>query len=119
MAARLGLGIEAVLHSGKLRARQTAEVLAERLQPSPSVAELAGLLPNDDPQDVLGALARQPRSCLLVGHLPHLDRLASLLLIGDPARRVIGFRMGGLVSLVRDDAGWQVRWILTPEIVPE
>jgi phosphohistidine phosphatase len=119
LAARLGVRIETILHSGKLRARQTAEVMAERLQPSPRLAELEGLAPNDDPQRVADGLESQGRSCLLVGHLPQLGRLASLLLVGDASRSLIAFRMGGLVSLVHDDTGWHVRWILTREIVPE
>jgi len=58
--------------------------------------------------------AREP--LMLVGHLPHLSRLASSLLVGDPAREIIRFRMGGIVCLVKGETGWLLAWILTPEL---
>jgi phosphohistidine phosphatase len=42
---------------------------------------------------------------MLVGHLPHLARLAGLLLAGDPDRPVIAFGQGGLVGLERGPVG--------------
>lgn len=115
--ARAGLEVGAIAHSGKLRAHQTAEILAAHLQPSRGVRQLAGLAPMDDP-----AIARQVAEQaggpeMLVGHLPHLSRLASLLLVGDPAREMIAFRMGGIVCLARDEEQWRLRWILVPELV--
>lgn len=118
-AARLGLGVGLIPHSGKLRARQTAEILAEVLHPGGGLAEMAGLAPNDDPTVVARAVEAAPEPWLLVGHLPHLSRLLSLLVVGDPARPVVAFRMGALVSLARDDESWRLRFILTPELARE
>ena len=61
-------------------------------------------------------LFRSP--ALLVGHLPHLSRLASLLLVGDATREIVAFRMGGIVCLENDAGRWRIKWILTPETVP-
>jgi len=116
LASRLRLGIVAVAHSGKTRARETAEIVVAALQPAPALRELAGLGPNDDPAAVARAVEPAGETWLLVGHLPHLCRLASLLLVGDPDRTVIAFRMGGLVALAREGTRWHLRWILTPEI---
>lgn len=117
--ARLGLEGLAIRHSGKLRARQTAEILAQRLPGSRDLAALAGLSPQDDPAPLAAVLEREERPLLLVGHLPHLSRLASLLLLGDPARGVVAFRPAGVVHLTRETEGWRLRWILTPELLPE
>jgi phosphohistidine phosphatase len=57
--------------------------------------------------------AREP--LMLVGHLPHLRRLASLLLVGDPEREIIRFRNGAVVCLVTMEGRWLVQWVLTPE----
>lgn len=116
-AARLGLSVPLIRHSGKLRARQTAEILARHLAPGRGTEERAGLHPNDDPALVARDLERGGEPCLLVGHLPHLARLASLLLLGEPDRPIIAFRMGGLVHLRRGPEGWRLVWILTPETV--
>ncbi|MBI3989381.1 MAG: hypothetical protein HY347_07165 [candidate division NC10 bacterium] len=42
---------------------------------------------------------------MLVGHLPHLSRLTSALLVGDPEREVIRFRMGAIVCLSKTAGG--------------
>jgi phosphohistidine phosphatase len=118
-AARLGLGITLIQHSGKLRARQTAEVLAAALHPSLGVRECAGLAPNDDPSLVAQMVAEAREPWLLVGHLPHLSRLLSLLVVGDPDRGLLAFRMSGLVGLGRESGGWRLRFVLTPELVPQ
>jgi phosphohistidine phosphatase len=54
---------------------------------------------------------------LLVGHLPFLGRLASLLLVSDPERQVLGFQPGTLACLERDPAGqWMLAWMIRPEL---
>ena len=56
-------------------------------------------------------------SCLWA-HLPHLGKLAALLLCGDKERNVINFQMGGLVRLKRMAAGqWAVDWMVLPETI--
>jgi phosphohistidine phosphatase len=116
-AARLDLGIAQVIHSGKLRARQTAEIVATCLEPAPALGEMSGLGPNDDPRIAAEAVAMPSGHRLLVGHLPHLSRLASLLILGDGDRGVVAFRMAGLVCLAHGEDGWRLAWALTPELV--
>lgn len=116
-AGRIGLGIEQVVHSGKLRARQTAEIVVACLEPAPAFTEMSGLGPNDDPRIAAEAVGASPEPRLLVGHLPHLSRLASLLILGDAGKGIVAFRMGGLVCLAKSDDGWRVAWALTPEVV--
>jgi phosphohistidine phosphatase len=116
-AARLDLGIVQVVHSGKLRAQQTAEIVATCLEPRPALVEMRGLGPNDDPRIAAEAVAAPSGPRLVVGHLPHLGRLASLLILGESERGVIAFRMAGLVCLAHADNGWRVAWALVPEIV--
>lgn len=115
-AARLGLGVATIAHSGKLRAKQTAEILAAELKPAGGVLERPGLTPNDDPGGAARLAAEASEPTMIVGHLPHLSRLASLLLVGDPDREVVAFRMGAVVGLSRDAGKWKLRFVLTPEI---
>jgi phosphohistidine phosphatase len=117
-AAASGVGVDRIVHSGKTRALQTAAILAEALG-CPDLAQAAGLKPND-PVEAAGALVdRDHRGSLaIVGHLPSLDRLASLLVAQDAAAHVVAFRNGGLVKLVPSTAGpgFAIAWILTPEL---
>jgi phosphohistidine phosphatase len=114
-ANRLRLHPSKVYHSGKLRAKQTAEILANSLG-SPLEATL-GLNPNDDVRDWADRVSRVNEDLLIVGHLPFLEKLASLLITGDESLRPVLFRYGAMVCLERKESGrWGVRWILTPEM---
>jgi phosphohistidine phosphatase len=109
---RLGVRPAQVLHSGKLRARQTAEIWGRRL--NVEVEQADALAPNDDPKGWVEQLDTETDDLMLVGHLPHLARLAGLLLTGDADRAVIRFAQGGLVGLERTDAGWVTSVVLPP-----
>ena len=111
--ARLGVRPTRVLHSGKTRARQTAEAWGRLLDAD--VEQADALAPNDDPTIWLERLRVEADDLMLVGHLPHLARLAALLVVGTAARSVVGFRQGGLVGLERTDAGWVVSVLLPPD----
>ena len=123
VAARWGLRPAEIRHSGKRRAVETAEILAGALGVREHVVAIAGMAPNGDVRPIASALATPPQPLMLVGHLPFMSRLASLLLVGDPERTLVRFRMGGIVCLTRDPleaegtaGGWMVAWMLTPEI---
>lgn len=119
-AARHGVKVDEIRHSGKLRARQTAAVLAEALEPPKGLREAPGLNPEDDVNDAAESLAHEHGRIMLVGHLPFLGRLAGLLLAGDPDAPVVQFRNAGIVHLVRDEdpeAPWSLRWAVTPDFV--
>jgi len=114
----LPLGVSRIYHSGKTRAFRTAEILAASLKPAPGVSEAADLKPLDDPKIWAGRLQDLTADLALVGHLPHLARLAALLICGDPEKTVINFKMGGMVCLRRLQAGpWTVEWMLIPELI--
>jgi phosphohistidine phosphatase len=103
--------VERVVHSGKTRARQTAEIWSEAL--GVPIEEAEGLAPMDDPAVWAGRLATEQRDLMLVGHLPHLAKLAGQLLVGDGERPVMAFRQGGVVGLERAPEGWSV-WLAVP-----
>ena len=116
--SRLGFTVDAIFHSTKLRAKQTAEVLANHIKSSGGISERDWLAPLDDPTVWAERLRRMTESVMLTGHLPHLGKLASLLLCGDADRHIIAFKMAGIVCLWRDDSGnWSLQWMLIPEVV--
>jgi phosphohistidine phosphatase len=110
--------VETIFHSGKLRAQQTAEMLGEHLGPTEGIKKAEGLDPLADPSIWVDKLQKIQKDVMLVGHLPHLARLSSRLICGDETKRVIDFQMGGVICLIRDQAGqWSVRWGVTPEVI--
>lgn len=115
--SRLNIEIEEALHSGKLRAKQTADIIAEKIKITKGVSETDGLAPLDDPTIWAERLNKKTDPIMLVGHLPHLGKLASLLICGDKEKNPVAFKMGGIVCFKRDDKVWSLQWMITPEIV--
>lgn len=109
--------IDAVFHSGKRRAQQTAECIGAYANPTEGTHPAEGLSPLDDPALWADRLEEEARDIALVGHLPHMSKLASLLLSGDPEAEIVQFRQGGMLSLERDDGKWRLQWMLIPELV--
>ena len=114
----LEVEVKQIFQSGKTRAQTTANILAAQVQPPAGVSEAQGLAPLDDPGIWAERLANLDEDIMLVGHLPHLGRLAALLLSGDQERSVVNFQMGGVVRLRRLEAGqWAVDWMVVPAMV--
>jgi phosphohistidine phosphatase len=111
-----------IYHSDLLRAEQTAEILARHLGASARRQSRAGLRPDDAVPPVVDWLLEEGghgRCIALVGHLPFLDRLASLLLVGQPQAQILDFEPGTLVKLRSNEAdgAFAVSWMLAPAVV--
>ncbi len=119
LAARLKVEVDQIHHSGLVRAEQTAAIFAEKLAPPQGVVEVTEMTPMDDVAHTAQELARLSRPVMLVGHLPHLERLAALLVTGDPNGSVVQLRTGSMLCLEPDDARWRVSWLVTPRMVRE
>lgn len=105
-----------VWHSGKTRAKETAEILSSVMRVDGEVTGIEGLGPNGDVVDVKGRVESLDGDVMLVGHLPFMNKLTSLLLLGDENKEVVKFVQGGIVCL-SDENGWGVEWMEVPEIV--
>lgn len=113
-AAARGVKVSAILHSDKLRARQTAEIFGAFLSPPRGLREITGLAPQDDPMVAKAELEAAREPLMLIGHLPHLGRLASLLIAGDPEKAVVDFPSAALVCVALAEGKWRLQWTLTP-----
>ena len=113
-AQKRGVMPDVVWHSGKLRARQTAEAFWRVCNPLSTFAAVRGLQPDDPPVWIRDQLAGDTRSILIVGHMPHLPKLLHLL-CGDRADPpAFDFPLHGCVAL--EAAGtllWKQLWRLT------
>lgn len=115
--AKLGVPVDRIWHSGKARAVQTAAILAGHLLYEKTVERADGLAPNDNPAIWAGRLESMNENVMLVGHLPHLSRLAAMLLCGDADRTIINFHAAGIACLKRTEARWTIEWVINPAIV--
>ena len=115
--ARAGIRVDQIRHSGKLRAAETANIVARQLRIPEVVAAVSGINPNDDVQPVAEELQRETQAIMLVGHLPFLSRLASYLLAGEPGKALVQFQMGGVVCIEQQEGKWGVTWMIVPELL--
>jgi len=103
-----------IFHSPKRRAGQTADIISKALPPPLLPEETGGLAPTDDPGIWAEQLEAMEKDTMLVGHLPHLSRLASLLLLWDVNREILNFTPGTVVCLEKT-GGWRVKWMVSPD----
>ena len=113
-AAARGVRPVVIWHSGKIRAKQTAELFLRACNPLAVFEAVHGLQPGDPARWMHDRLLGDVRSILVVGHMPHLPALLSLLR-GEPGDRVArDFPAHGCVALEADGEVWRETWRLTP-----
>ncbi len=103
---------DVIWHSGKLRARQTAEAYWRACNPLAGFSATRWMQPDDPPRlaDLLGV---ETGDVMLVGHMPHLDRLLRRLVhLSDHVPQAGAFPLNGLVAVERTETGWAERWRL-------
>lgn len=109
-AAARGAKPEVIWHSGKVRARQTAEAVWRICSPFAHFSAARGLQPDDPPAWMRDQLAGETRAIAIVGHMPHLARLLRLLVAGDADAPGMPFPLHGCVALDADGDRWKELW---------
>lgn len=112
-----GIQVERVIHSGKLRAQQTAENLARSIASGIEVESSDMINPNDNPKAFDWQSESWNRDTLIVGHLPFMSRLVSHLIINDEDKPVAAYQPGSIVCLEHTDGQWQINWMIRPELL--
>ena len=109
--------VSRIVHSGKKRARETAEILASLLSPAGGLEPRNGMNPLDDVRTFADSLELD-KNVMLVGHLPFLERLIGLLVCGNPDQTVFKLQNSGILCLDRlpEVKNPVIRWALMPSI---
>jgi phosphohistidine phosphatase len=111
--------VKTIYHSGKKRAIQTAELFAKILKPSKGVVLGKELNPLSLPWGWVERLAKIEENIMIVGHLPHLNKLSALLLCQDESKPVVQFQKGAVICLYKNESGiWSIIWMIVPQILP-
>ena len=109
--------VSRILHSGKKRARETAEILSSLLSPTDGLEPRNGMNPMDDVRAFADSLELD-KNMMLVGHLPFLERLIGLLVCGNPDLTVFKLQNSGILCLDRvpEVKNPVIRWALMPSV---
>lgn len=105
--------VDAIWHSKKPRAIQTAEIIAEAIAYG-KIQARDDLNPKDSLKKLPEEISASKMDIMIIGHLPHLQKLAGLLLTGSEESDIIAFRNSGVLSLDYDEK-WQIDWLVSPE----
>ena len=117
VAKNYQIPVSRIEHSGKQRARQTAEIFACALTPGRTPEAQDGLNPLDDVTAIADRLYSM-ENLMLVGHLPFMERLTAYLVTRSMERIVFRFQNGGILCLDHDPGAstWYIKWTLMPHI---
>jgi phosphohistidine phosphatase len=116
MLVKRGASVDIIFHSDKRRARETARVVASKLNPVRGTEAREGLGPNDDIFALVQEIEDLQAPVLYVSHLPFLDHVAGLLVEGNAGAEVVGFSTGEVACFERSAPGeWRVAWKYRPK----
>jgi phosphohistidine phosphatase len=114
------LSFDLILSSPYVRARQTAEIVAEAFEARKKLEFTDSLTPGGSAKkliELLNHLRPPPENVLLSGHEPYLSGLISLLVSGDAGFSVV-MKKGGLCKLsvesLKPGRCASLEWLLTP-----
>lgn len=115
--------VDELVHSGKLRAEQTANVLSKTVWLGRTPPPMAGLEPKAPTDHLYNAAMIAGGDLMAVGHRPFMDRLAARCLTGAEDGARIAFEPGSVLCLERvdgdDGTSWALAWFVRPSMLPE
>jgi phosphohistidine phosphatase len=120
----LGVEFDLILSSPYVRAKETAEILADVFKVKADIALSDNLIPMGDPDLLIAEMNEKysANSIVLVGHEPQLTAFVSLL-VAENANVDITLKKGGVCRLSADDLHHTrkaaLEWLLTPGILVE
>lgn len=112
----MGVQLGNVFHSGKLRAEQSARLVAETISPGIQPLQTEGLNPNDDPTVIIGDIEQINENILIASHMPFVSRLCSTLLTGTIDAEFASIP-GTLFCLEKADNKWRLAYMLRPDFL--
>ena len=111
-----GVSVNIIRHSGKTRARQTAEVLATKLSGNADITAINGIAPNDPVEPFAANIPKFETGTMIIGHLPFMARLVSFLVTSETEQPLVNYRPGSIICLEQNESlNWQIQWMIRPD----
>ncbi len=108
--------VDEIWHSSKERAKRTSVIISEAV-PHKNILEREGLKPNDPPAKIAEEIGDIHENIMIVGHLPFLEKIASLLLTGEENKPLIRLSAASVACLEKWEEGWTLSWMMSPEFL--
>ena len=108
-----GVHPKSIFHSQKLRANQTASLVGSAL--SIEAEETDNLMPLDSPEIWHEQLLHEEEDIMLVGHMPYMGMMASLLTTGSLNKAPIVFSEATVICMEKRDSGFKLLYRIDAE----
>jgi phosphohistidine phosphatase len=112
----MGVQLDNIFHSGKLRGEQSVRLIADVLSPEIKPIQTDGLNPNDDPAVILDDIKQMRGNTLIASHMPFVSRLCSVLLTGADNAEFASLP-GTLFCMEKNDDKWRLAYMLRPDFL--
>ena len=110
--------ISRIKHSGKTRARQTAELFENLVVGGLPIEAISDIKPNDSVAVFAQQVLNWNEDTLVVGHVPFMAKLVTLLVTGSADESIVSYQPGSIIYLETDeDSHWQVQWMIRPDLL--
>ena len=116
--AYLNLRVGKIVHSGKLRAEETASIIADKIGPLAGIEKADGLSPNDYLDQALEMIKKAKADLMIVSHLPFLANLLKGLVRPAVTGELPSFGTGDLIGVEKAGKDWRIFARLGPLIKP-
>jgi phosphohistidine phosphatase len=112
------IDIPHIIHSPRVRARQTAELVSSPMPHSRLVEAATGLDETDTLDYILDELPTWHEDTMVVGHLPFLSQLVSQLVLNQPDVSIVRFAPATIVCLELFEAQrWNISWVMSANLL--
>ena len=119
LVAAAGISPARILHSGKARAEETADIFHRYLPAATKPAPVKGVAPTDSVEHFADQLRAWNDDVLVCGHQPFMGRLVSHLLCVQADKMTVEYQPGSIAALRRDgSADWCLCWFIRPGVCP-
>ncbi len=107
--------VDVIWHSPKKRAAETAEIIIQNLS-CDQIEERDDLNPDDPVKKFPKEIETINKELMIVGHLPFLQKLVSLLLTGKESLDLVEFANSGVICLEFEE-NWKILWCVSPKLM--
>jgi phosphohistidine phosphatase len=105
-------------HSDRVRAIQTANILARTILFKGKMIQRNDLGPDDPVAPVIREIKKARGDLMIVGHQPFLGKLASRLLTRKPSGEIVKLSTSSIVALGSENGqNWAVEWLLPRNLI--
>ncbi|MDH5187532.1 MAG: phosphohistidine phosphatase SixA [Rhodospirillaceae bacterium] len=109
-----GVRVTNIYHSGKLRARQTAEILSALVAPGVALQKIDNITPMDDTTYLAQQIQSWNTDTMVCGHNPFMERMAARLLAGNDEASAVMVKTGTVMCFEKFSDTWVMNWMVVP-----